>query len=873
MTLGIDAFFYGQLKPGVVRLWDPTMVTGNLTVGGGTHTPFSTPSLLHLFYPPGVLVFGLAERGEHIAHIWLVGFLIGHFVAAGVFTVLYARALGIERAGAFVAGATFMLSTFLLSHFAHWHMVASFAWLPLALYAVDRLLARPGARTGALAAVPIALSLLAGHPQAFVYVALAVGLATLWGLGGIVRDRWPGSSMSAALAPPIGALAVTAGFVVALGALLWLPALDARLWERQPAELYDFAWKSQGSLAPSLLPKLLLPNAPTGLPDAQHSETALYLGVLPLVLAVLGAACVRTRAARFHGGLALLALGLAFGSFTPLYRLAYDLVPGMAMNRIPARALVLFTFSTAVLAGYGADVLLASGARATRRPLVRAARLVGRLLALFAAVTAAVLVVMLAVSDGARTLATLLIDLSVLLALLAGAWVLLRLAARRDPAPRLARGLLVLVLAELLLWGAIFEGGWGNPDSALQDNPDVIAFLRRDPEPFRLGLRDTQVIAVEHLYRFGWPVYDEESRLLPLPVQDLYFLSEVNPRIIDLLNVRYVVGGKHRTGATKYATLDVSASVPEKAIPLEGLPPVGTVALASRMIDARAVAQDTTVATLALEFADGSAVTVPVRAGIESAEWAWDHPLEPRPRHDRARVVRTWPVAGHGFLAHDYATTWKLEPRQPPTRLRLHYRLDRGALAVSSLRLDGAEVSTRPTRFRLVHRRVEENRHALPRAFLVPAVRVVPDRGERLAVMEGFDPEALALVSAPPAGVDLAALTTPAPLEPGEQVRVRRARWNEVRVQATATRPRLLVVSETWDAWWSAEDNGRPVPTLVADHALRGVVLGPGDHEVVFRFRYPVFTAAAVLTLAGWLGLGAVLVAPRLRRRAAEKEA
>ena len=112
-----------------------------------------------------------------------------------------------------------------------------------------------------------------------------------------------------------------------------------------------------------------------------------------------------------------------------------------------------------------------------------------------------------------------------------------------------------------------------------------------------------------------------------------------------------------------------------------------------------------------------------------------------------------------------------------------------------------------------------------------------------------------------------------ATVAPGEQVRVRRARWNEVRVQATATRPRLLVVSETWDAWWSAEDNGRPVPTLVADHALRGVVLGPGDHEVVFRFRYPVFTAAAVLTLAGWLGLGAVLVAPRLRRRAAEKEA
>jgi hypothetical protein len=306
--------------------------------------------------------------------------------------------------------------------------------------------------------------------------------------------------------------------------------------------------------------------------------------------------------------------------------------------------------------------------------------------------------------------------------------------------------------------------------------------------------------------------------------------------------------------------------VPEKVIPLDGLPPVGTVTLASRMTDARGVGQGTPVATIALEFPDAPSLTLPVRAGIESAEWAWDHPLDARPAHDRAHVVRTWPMPGHGFVAHDYGVTWRLEGHRAPARLRLQYRLDRGGLAVSSLRLDAVEVATRPTRFRPVHRLVEENRHALPRAFFVPALRVVPDRSERLDLMERFDPETVALVSAPPAGVDLAALTTPAPLEPDERVRVRRARWNEVRVQATAGRPRLLVVSETWDRWWDAQDNGRPVPILVVDHALRGVVLGPGDHDVVFRFHYPVFTVAAGLTLAGWVGLGAILLAARLRR-------
>jgi hypothetical protein len=860
LTLGIEGFFYSQLKRGTLRLWDPTMITGDLTIGGGTHTPFSTPALFHLFYPPGLVVFGLAEHDQHVPHFVLVCFVVAHFVALGAFTALYVRSLGVGRAGAFLAGATVMLSTGYIVHVAHWHMLASLAWLPLALAAVSRLLARPSAASAALAALPLAMGFLAGHPQAFVYVAFAVGLAVAFGLGELVVDRGARAAL-----PEIAALLGTAVFTAALGALLLLPMLEGRVWERQPAELYDFDWKAQGWLPPSQLPKLLLPNAMTLVPGVQHSETALYLGVLPLVLAGLGAALTRARAAWFHAGLAVVALLLAFGTSTPIYRLAYDLVPGLGANRIPGRALLLFTFSVAVLAGYGMDALQRAGEGVGRRAVVRAARLVGRGLAMLGALTGGVLLVRLGALGVTYELEVLLEDLAVLLLLLAASFGVLRLAARRASPRTVTRLALGVALADLLFWGAVFGAGDRSPDAALRDNLDVVALLRAQPSPFRLGLGDTMVIAVPYLYRFGWPVYDEENRLLPLALEDLYFLTRKNPRVLDLLNVTHIVGNRHGTAVTRYATLDVSADVGEKTIPLDGVGPVSTVTLASRMLDAREVPQATPVATITLEGDGGPPTILAVRAGIESAEWAWDHPVERRPAHDRAAIVRSWPVTGHGFSAHDYGVTWRLPRPASPTRARLRYLLPSGTLAVSGLRLDATELATRATRFRPVHRLVEENRDALPRAFFVPRVRVIEDRTQRLALMERFDPEALAILSEPLAPAALAALAGAEPVQPDERVTIVRATWNAVDIRATASRPRLLVVSETWSRWWRATDNGRPVPTLVVDHALRGIVLGPGPHEVAFRFRYPVFDVALVLTLAGWVAVAGVLLWHRRR--------
>jgi hypothetical protein len=82
-------------------------------------------------------------------------------------------------------------------------------------------------------------------------------------------------------------------------------------------------------------------------------------------------------------------------------------------------------------------------------------------------------------------------------------------------------------------------------------------------------------------------------------------------------------------------------------------------------------------------------------------------------------------------------------------------------------------------------------------------------------------------------------------------------RWLPERVEVTASGPGTLVLAELAYPGWRVLVGGTPVELLAVEGLLRGVRLGPGEHEVVFVFR-PVglyfglgLSAAALLALAG----------------------
>ena len=140
------------------------------------------------------------------------------------------------------------------------------------------------------------------------------------------------------------------------------------------------------------------------------------------------------------------------------------------------------------------------------------------------------------------------------------------------------------------------------------------------------------------------------------------------------------------------------------------------------------------------------------------------------------------------------------------------------------------------------------NPAALPRVFVPRHVEDVPDEKERLAKLASpqFDPGAIAYVetsvSLPEAARGHATIIADSP--------------SEVTISVLMETPGLVVLTDRWDKGWRARLNGEPVPILLADHALRGVVVPQGSAILKFSYEPASFTWGLLL-----FGLAAVVLA------------
>jgi hypothetical protein len=162
---------------------------------------------------------------------------------------------------------------------------------------------------------------------------------------------------------------------------------------------------------------------------------------------------------------------------------------------------------------------------------------------------------------------------------------------------------------------------------------------------------------------------------------------------------------------------------------------------------------------------------------------------------------------------------------------------------------------------------VYQNLKALPRAYMVENVIATRDTMAALKELanDSLDPRKTAVVYT---DRDLGLPATPLT----GSVKVAEYTPDRVVVRANPNRRTLLVLADNWHKDWSATVNGRSTPVLRANHTFRGVVLEPGQSEVVFRFHpaalyrgFYIYLACLVL-LAGY---GAWQISLRLRKKTA----
>ena len=346
--LGMKKFLFDEVRlHQEIPYWNPYIFGG---------MPFWAHFESTIFYPLGFLFYLLSPEKAYGLTMAL------HFFLAGLFMYLLARSLGVGAVGGFIASAVFACNGFLMAILFLGHMspVESYIWLPLVITFVNRAVHADTSWGNAVAAgVFWGIQILAGAPQDSFYTFMA---ATLFLLCTVPRRKAIGASVLRLSS--IGLLVFFTG--AGLSSIQIFPALEL-INESVRAALDNYEWSTLASYPVQGVITILMPhffgnyadgstwvgNTPWSIPQQN-----LYVGILPVVL--LGFLSLQGRVEKrtvlFGALLAGLALLLAFGHNTPVYKLVY-MLPGFDRFRAPSKIMVLWAFSMALLAGIAMEGL------------------------------------------------------------------------------------------------------------------------------------------------------------------------------------------------------------------------------------------------------------------------------------------------------------------------------------------------------------------------------------------------------------------------------------------------------------------------------------------------------------------------------------
>ncbi|HBY59591.1 MAG TPA: hypothetical protein DEH78_07190 [Solibacterales bacterium] len=141
----------------------------------------------------------------------------------------------------------------------------------------------------------------------------------------------------------------------------------------------------------------------------------------------------------------------------------------------------------------------------------------------------------------------------------------------------------------------------------------------------------------------------------------------------------------------------------------------------------------------------------------------------------------------------------------------------------------------------------------------LPFVHFVP------AVLPVADPRAALAKHDPRSGALVATGTAVPEQDPKGAVELVERLDHLYRMKTSTAKPSLLRFAVPYYPGWTAAVDGAPAAVVAVDHALIGIVVPAGQHEVVLRYTTPGFAPGAGISLvsAALLGAGAVLARRR----------
>lgn len=338
-------FYARSIKSGHIPLWNPHQFCG---------TPFLANGQSAVLYPLNLvfLVF------DPITAFTVFAFL--HLFLAAVFMYLLMRELGCRDLGALVGAISFTFSAFMVLWLELPTFISAAVYLPLTLLLIQRAINKGSKLYGALAGASIALAFLSGHFQIAFYVLLAAALWWVWKLDLVSKTDGKLYTIFK-FALPCAACFV---FFALIAAPQIIPSQELAKNSHRVRAITSqgythFVGNGVGihwlitAFTPDFYGNPSANNYFLG-SAADYMEYGLYIGILPLMLAIVALGRIRKQKhISYFAALGLIAILTATG--TAINYIFYYGIPGFTALGGPNRILLLYFFAIAALAGFGID--------------------------------------------------------------------------------------------------------------------------------------------------------------------------------------------------------------------------------------------------------------------------------------------------------------------------------------------------------------------------------------------------------------------------------------------------------------------------------------------------------------------------------------
>lgn len=337
-----------QLSKGKLPLWNPYNFSGSPLLAN-----FQSASL----YPPNIFYFFFTGPVA-----WTILTILQPLLGT-LFAYWYGRSLGLSRLASWFTGTSFAFGSFMTVWIEYNTIGHVIVWLPLALFAIERLRMKPQRRFVALLVIALTMPFIAGHPQLAVYLFLFCCLY-LW-------FRFPQAPKKLWLfifAP----LAISAAQIVPGLELLSLSARSSLPYETLIHKILIQPWQLVMLAVPDFFGN---PATRTYWPTDTYVGKVTSIGLVPLFF-LPAALRVKSPLVKFFLITCLLVLTAVTNN--PITQILYTLPLPIIKTSSPTLMIFLFQFSLGVLCGIGLDHW-ANEAHTVKKLLMRALQVLGLL--------------------------------------------------------------------------------------------------------------------------------------------------------------------------------------------------------------------------------------------------------------------------------------------------------------------------------------------------------------------------------------------------------------------------------------------------------------------------------------------------------------